>query len=252
MNYKNIKVENRENYAVIEIANNKNNSLDQETLKEIAYAAKLLNKIKKIRCIGLTGNSKFFSPGADIKELKNLNSKQAKKNKLFSFVDQLAKINIPIISFVNGYALGGGFELALSTDIIIASADAKFGLPEINLGLIPGIGGTQKLKKFTSNQNIKYLAMTGDIINSETALKYGIVSLIVPKENFKTFTNEFLDKISSKPRKSLEIIKRLVNSEISQKKGMILERKEFINLLDSENKKIGINSFLSKTKPNWK
>ena len=252
MNYKNIKIENRENYAVIEIANNKNNSLDQETLKEISFAAKSLNKIEKIKCIGITGDSKFFSPGADVKELKNLNSKQAKKNKLFSFVDQLAKINIPIISFVDGYALGGGFELALSTDTIIASVDAKFGLPEINLGLIPGIGGTQKLKKFTSNQNIKYLAMTGDIINSETALKYGIVSLIVPKENFKTFTNEFLDKISSKPRKSLEIIKRLVNSEISQKKGMILERKEFIKLLDSENKKIGINSFLSKTKPNWK
>ena len=252
MNYKNIKIENRENYAVIEIANNKNNSLDQESLKEISFAAKSLNKIEKIKCIGITGNSKFFSPGADIKELKNLNSKQAKKNKLFSFVDQLAKIKIPIISFVDGYALGGGFELALSTDIIIASVDAKFGLPEINLGLIPGIGGTQKLKKFTSNQNIKYLAMTGDIINSDTAFKYGIVSLIVPKENFKNFINEFLEKISSKPRKSLEIIKKLINSEISQKKGMILERKEFFNLLDSENKKIGINSFLSKTKPNWK
>ena len=252
MNYKNIKIENRENYAVIEIANNKNNSLDQETLKEISFAAKSLNKIEKIKCIGITGDSKFFSPGADIKELKNLNSKQAKKNKLFSFVDQLDKINIPIISFVDGYALGGGFELALSTDIIIASVDAKFGLPEINLGLIPGIGGTQKLKKFTSNQNIKYLAMSGDIIDSETAFKYGIVSLIVSKVNFKNYIKEFLNKISSKPRKSLEKIKKLVNSEISQKKGVILERKEFFNLLDSENKKIGINSFLSKTKPNWK
>ena len=252
MHCKNIKVENRENYAIIEIANNKNNSLDQETLKEISFAVKSLNKVEKIKCIGLTGNSKFFSPGADIKELKNLNSKQAKKNKLFSFVDQLDKIKIPIISFVDGYALGGGFELALSTDIIIASVDAKFGLPEVNLGLIPGIGGTQKLKKFTSNQNIKYLAMSGDIISSETAMKYGIVSLIVTKENFKTFTNEFLDRISSKPKKSLEIIKKLVNSEISQKKGITLERKEFYNLLDSENKKIGINSFLSKTKPNWK
>ena len=252
MYYKNIKIENRENYAVIVIANNKNNSLDQETLKEISFAAKSLNKIEKIKCIGITGDSKFFSPGADIKELQNLNSKQAKKSKLFSFADQLDKINIPIISFVDGYALGGGFELALSTDIIIASVDAKFGLPEINLGLIPGIGGTQKLKKFTSNQNIKYLAMTGDIINSETAFKYGIVSLMVPKENFKNFINKFLEKISSKPRKSLEIIKKLVNSEVVQKKGVALERKEFYNLLDSENKKIGINSFLGKTKPNWK
>jgi len=252
MYYKNIKIENRENYAIIVIANNKNNSLDQETLKEISFAAKSLNKIEKIKCIGITGDSKFFSPGADIKELQNLNSKQAKKSKLFSFADQLDKINIPIISFVDGYALGGGFELALSTDIIIASVDAKFGLPEINLGLIPGIGGTQKLKKFTSNQNIKYLAMTGDIINSETAFKYGIVSLMVPKEKFKNFINKFLEKISSKPRKSLEIIKKLVNSEVVQKKGVALERKEFFNLLDSENKKIGINSFLGKTKPNWK
>ena len=94
--------------------------------------------------------------------------------------------------------------------------------------------------------------MSGDVISSETAMKYGIVSLIITKENFKTFTNEFLHRISSKPRKSLEIIKKLVNSEISQKKGITSERKEFYNLLDSENKKIGIESFLSKIKPNWK
>ena len=98
--------------------------------------------------IGLIGGSKFFSPGADIKELEKLNSKQAKKQKLFSNIDKLKDIDIPIIAFVSGYALGGGFELALSSDLIIASDNAKFGLPEINLGLIPGIGGTQKTKKF--------------------------------------------------------------------------------------------------------
>ncbi len=252
MNYKNIKIENRENYAIIEIANNKNNSLDQETLKEIAHAAKSLNKIKKMKCIGVIGNSKYFSPGADINEIKKLNSKSAKKNKLFSFVDQLEMVNIPIISFVEGYALGGGFELALSTDLIIAGTDAKFGLPEINLGLIPGIGGTQKTKKFTSNQNIKYLSMTGDIINAETAMKFGIVSLIVEKENFKNSVTKFLEKISSKPKRSLQIIKKLVNLEGSLKSGLAKERQEFFNLLDSENKKIGIQSFFNKTKPKWK
>ncbi len=252
MNYKNIKIENRENCAIIEIANNKNNSLDQETLKEIAHAAKSLNKIKKMKCIGVIGNSKYFSPGADINEIKKLNSKSAKKNKLFSFVDQLEMVNIPIISFVEGYALGGGFELALSTDLIIAGTDAKFGLPEINLGLIPGIGGTQKTKKFTSNQNIKYLSMTGDIINAETAMKFGIVSLIVEKENFKNSVTKFLEKISSKPKRSLQIIKKLVNLEGSLKSGLAKERQEFFNLLDSENKKIGIQSFFNKTKPKWK
>ena len=173
MNYKNIKVEKRENYAIIEIANNKNNSLDQKTLNEIGNATQYLNKIKEMKCIGFVGGSKFFSPGADIKELEKLDSKKAKQQKLFSKVDDLQKVNIPIISFVEGYALGGGFELALSSDLIIASSDAKFGLPEINLGLIPGIGGTQKMKKFTSNQNVKYLAMSGEIINAETAMKYG-------------------------------------------------------------------------------
>tara|TARA_Y100000768_G_scaffold236277_1_gene178675 strand:- start:145 stop:762 length:618 start_codon:yes stop_codon:yes gene_type:complete len=205
-----------------------------------------------MKCIGFVGGSKFFSPGADIKELEKLNSKKAKQQKLFSKVDDLQKVDIPIISFVEGYALGGGFELALSCDLIIASSDAKFGLPEINLGLIPGIGGTQKMKKFTSNQNVKYLAMSGEIINAETAMKYGIVSQIVPKDNFKDFTINFLDKISSKPRKSLQIIKNLVNSEENLKQTLKKERNEFYKLLDSENKKIGIKSFLNKTKPNWK
>jgi len=211
-----------------------------------------LNKLKEIKCIGLIGGPKFFSPGADIKELEKLDSKKAKKQKLFSKVDDLQKIDIPIISFVEGYALGGGFELALSSDLIIASSEAKFGLPEINLGLIPGIGGTQKTKKFTSNQNVKYLAMSGEIIDAETAMKYGIVSQIIPKENFKEFTLNFLNTISSKPKKSLQVIKYLVNSEDNLKKSLIKERQEFYKLLDSENKKIGIKSFINKTKPNWK
>ncbi len=238
MNYKNIKVEKRENYAIIEIANNKNNSLDQKTLNEISNSTQYLNRIKEIKCIGLVGGTKFFSPGADIKELEKLDSKKAKKQKLFSKVDDLQKIDIPIISFVEGFALGGGFELAISSDLIIASSEAKFGLPEINLGLIPGIGGTQKTKKFTSNQNIKYLAMSGEIIDAETAMKYGIVSQVIPKENFKEFTLKFLNTISSKPKKSLQVIKNLVNSEDNLKKSLIKERQEFYKLLDSENKKM--------------
>ena len=251
MNYKNIKLEKRENYAIIQIANNKNNSLDEKTLNEIAYATKHLNKIKEIKCIGLIGGSKFFSPGADIKELEKLNSIKAKKQKLFSKIDELKDIDIPIIAFVDGYALGGGFELALSSDLIIASENAKFGLPEINLGLIPGIGGTQKTKKFTSNQNVKYLAMSGDIIDAETALKFGIVSQIISKENFNNFTIKFLEKISLKPKKSLQIIKKLVNLEVNSKDALKKERQEFYKLLDSNNKKIGIKSFILKKTPVW-
>ena len=147
--------------------------------------------------------------------------------------------------------VGGGFELALSSDLIIASDNAKFGLPEINLGLIPGIGGTQKTKKFTSNQNIKYLAMSGDIIDAETAMKFGIVSQIIPKENFDDFMIKFLIKISSKPKQSLQIIKKLVNLETNLKNALQKERQEFYKLLDSKNKKIGIKSFILKKTPVW-
>ena len=167
-------------------------------------------------------------------------------------MDSFQKIDIPVISFVEGYALGGGFELALSTDIIIASDKANFGLPEINLGLIPGIGGTQKTKKFTSIQNTKRLALTGDIINSAKAMSMGIVSEIVPSEIFKSFTIRFLENISSKPRNTLIIIKKLINKSETYQTAIQQERKEFYKLLDGKNKKIGIESFLNKSKPRWK
>ena len=194
MNYKNLKQENRENYAIIQIANSKNNSLDTSTLKELTNAIVNLDKEKKIKCIGLVGNSKFFSPGADINELKKLNQKEAKKIKLFDSIKKIEKIKKPLISFIEGYAIGGGLELALYTDFIIASKKAKFGLPEINLGLIPGMGGTQNTKKFLTKQNIKYLTMTGNIIDAESAMKIGLVSEIFYEENFMDHVEKFLKR----------------------------------------------------------
>ena len=111
MNYKNLKQENRENYAIIQIANSKNNSLDTSTLKELTNAIVNLDKEKKIKCIGLVGNSKFFSPGADINELKKFNQKEAKKIKLFDSIKKIEKIKKPVISFIEGYHYGG-LELA--------------------------------------------------------------------------------------------------------------------------------------------
>ena len=251
MNYKNLKQENRENYAIIQIANSKNNSLDSSTLKELTNAIVNLDKEKKIKCIGLVGNSKFFSPGADINELKKLNQKEAKKIKLFDSIKKIEKIKKPLISFIEGYAIGGGLELALYTDFIIASKKAKFGLPEINLGLIPGMGGTQNTKKFLTKQNIKYLTMTGNIIDAESAMKIGLVSEIFYEENFMDHVERFLKKISIKPKESLQALKELINSNTSIKNGINVERQRFYKLLDSDNKKKGIDSFLNKTIPKF-
>ena len=251
MNYVNIKVNIYSKFSIVEISNSKNNALDTKTIIELVNCLKKLSKNETLSCIAIKGNNKFFSPGADIKELSRITKSEAKKSKLFSHIDEIQKIKIPIIALVEGYALGGGFELALTADIIIASENAKFGLPEINIGLIPGIGGTQKLKKVTSKKNIKYLAMSGNIIDSITAKELGIVSLIFKNENFNDESINFLKNISSKPKFSLQEIKRLINLDFKFKKALKEERNTFYKLLDSKNKKIGIQSFLKKKIPEW-
>jgi enoyl-CoA hydratase len=228
-----------------------NNSMDIKTSSEIYEGLKILEKNKDINCIAICGNEKFFSPGADINELKKLNSKSAKLKGLFKSFDKIDKIKIPIISLVEGHALGGGLEVCLMSDFIISSSEAKFGLPEINLGLIPGIGGTQRLKKIIGKFNTNYLCMSGEIISAQQAYELGIVSKIIPKLNFREIAFQFAKKISEKPKYNLIEIKKLVNKDENFNKMVKEERKSFYKLLDSENKKIGIDAFLNKSKPTW-
>ena len=137
------------------------------------------------------------------------------------------------------------------TDFIIASENAKFGQPEINIGLVPGIGGTQRLKQYVGKSNTKYLCMSGEIISSKQAYEMGIVSLIIDSVNFENKCFEIVKKISKKPKSNLIEIKRLINLDKKLFDGAKEERNIFYKLLDSKNKKIGIESFLNKTIPNW-
>jgi enoyl-CoA hydratase/carnithine racemase len=252
MLFKNIIVEKKEHIGLLKINRiEEKNSLNIEASYEISKALAELENDNKIRCIIILGDKKIFSSGADIKELKELGSISAKKKDLFNYFDEIEKIKLPIISVVEGTALGGGLELCLMTDFIIASKNAKFGQPEINIGLIPGIGGTQRLKKYIGALNAKYLCMSGEIISSQQAYEMGIVSLIIDNENFEKLAFEFVKKISEKPKSSLIEIKKLINLNKNFKDGIEEERKSFYNLLDSKNKKIGIESFLNKKKPNW-
>jgi len=251
--YRNIKVKKINKLAIIRINRPKfKNSIDIETSKEIFLAAQSIEKNKKIVCILILGNSNSFSAGADIKELSLLNSKKAKLKKLFNYLDKLEEIRIPIISAVEGYAFGGGLELLLITDFIIASKGAKFGQPEVNLGLIPGIGGTQRLKKYIGKYNANYICMLGETFNALEAFNIGLISKILDKKNFEKEAILVAEKLSNQPRSSLIEIKRLIKLNSNIKKELKVERKVFYKLLDSENKKIGINSFLKKTIPIWK
>jgi enoyl-CoA hydratase len=147
MDFKNIKIRSEQNIGFVQIDRVADkNSLNIETSKEILQALTNFDQDNKIKCIAIEGNEKLFSPGADIKELQNLTKNKAVAQKLFDAFDEIYNIKKPVIALVEGYALGGGMELALICDFIISSENAKFAQPEVNLGLIPGIGGTQRLK----------------------------------------------------------------------------------------------------------
>jgi len=249
MDFKNIKVRSEQAIGFVQIDRVVDkNSLNIETSKEILQALTNFDQDSSIKCIAIEGNQKLFSPGADIKELQSLNKNTAAEKKLFDAFDEIYNIKKPVIALVEGYALGGGMELALICDFIIASENAKFAQPEINLGLIPGIGGTQRLKRYTGKYNANYLCMTGVMITAGQAHNIGIVSVVLKADEFREGSNKILKSISEKPLSSLVEIKRLINKDASLKD----ERQTFYKLLDSENKNIGIKSFFEKTKPEWK
>ena len=251
--YKNIIV-NTVNHLGFLTLNRKeeNNSLNIETSKEIYKGLKELEMNSSIRVILIQGNQKFFSPGADIKELNNLTVESAKSKGLFSFFDKIKEINIPLVAAVEGYALGGGMELAMLCDIIIASKESKFSQPEVNLGLLPGIGGTQMLKFYLGKYNANFLCMSGEIISAQRAYDLGFVSILLEKNNFSVEAIKVANKITQKPKSSLIEIKKLISNNLNINNNLEQERNSFYKLLNSENAKIGITAFLEKLKPEWK
>ena len=253
MSYKNIKTQSKNSIGTVTISREKEkNSLDIETSREIYESLVEFDNNNSINCIVIEGNSKIFSPGADIKELNELNSSSAKSKELFKYFDKIEEIKLPIIASIEGYALGGGMELALICDLIIASNKAKFGQPEINLGLIPGIGGTQRLKRYIGKYHANFICMSGEIITAQQAYEFGFVSKVLNSEKYKEEKDKIINSIASKPRASLIEIKRLIKLDNQIADDLKDERNTFYNLLDSDNKKIGIQAFIDKKKPNWK
>ena len=251
--YKNIIINIDTHLGVLTInRQEENNSLNVETSKEIYEGLRELEMNSSVRVVLILGNQKYFSPGADIKELSNLNAESARSKGLFNFFDKIKKINIPIVAGVEGYALGGGMELALLCDIIVASKESKFGQPEVNLGLLPGIGGTQNLKHYLGKYNANLLCMTGDLISGQRAYELGFVSILLDKNNFSSEAIKVVKKIAQKPKSSLIEIKKLISNNLNIDNNLKQERNTFYKLLDSENAKIGITSFLNKLKPEWK
>lgn len=230
------------------------NALNSQVLTEIYNVLFEIDHDDAMKCSILTGSEKAFAAGADIKEMAEKNGKQMFSDNQFDAFYKIRTIKKPIIAAVNGFALGGGCELVMACDMIIASETAKFGQPEINLGVIPGMGGSQRLTRAVGKYRAMELLLTGDMFSAEEALNWGLVNKVVPSEFLIEEAKSLAKKIANKPLMAIRAAKEMVNKadDLFLHEGLEYERKKFAELFDTEDQKEGMKAFVEKRKPLWK
>ena len=241
--------------AVITLNRPKNlNALCNKLIKEVNYTLDIITEDDNIHVVILKGSDKVFAAGADINEMRDLNLISHIKNDFIEPWEKISKFKKPIIASVAGYALGGGCEIAMMCDIIIAADNAKFGQPEINLGTIPAAGGTQRLVKSVGKSKAMELVLSGSIIDAEEALKFGLVSKVVPLNELEKETNNLAQSIASKSLPILILAKEAIlrSYETTLSEGMVNERRLFQSTFELEDRREGMVAFLEKRSPKFK
>ena len=230
------------------------NALSTDLMAEVVDALSSYEKDEQVRAVILTGDDRAFAAGADIEELSKASPIDQFKDDRFVTWKKLAMFTKPLIAAVNGFALGGGCELAMSCDFIVASDSAKFGQPEINIGTIPGAGGTQRLTAALGKAKAMMMILTGEMISAHEALAHGLVAKVAPKETLLTETLEIAKKIASQAPIAAKLAKDAVNQSfnMSLKDGLEFERRNFYLTFASEDQKEGMRAFLEKRKPDYK
>lgn len=256
MELKNIVVEIKEKVGVIRMNRpTAMNALNTETLQELDKAFTQLGESDQVKVIIITGEGKAFVAGADIAEMKDMSGQQAGEFSKFgqSVFNNIAKLKKPVIAGVNGFALGGGCELALACDIRIASDKAKLGQPEVNLGVIPGFAGTQRLSRLVGTAKAKELIFTGDMVDAQTALSIGLVNQVVSADQLMDVCMEMARKIASKGPTSVKLAKKVIDEGIEARldEGSAYETRDFAECFATGEAKEGMTAFLEKRKPNW-
>ncbi|MWD27055.1 enoyl-CoA hydratase [Aquicoccus sp. SCR17] len=225
------------------------NALNDQLLSELIDALEAAQKNEKVRCIVLTGSEKAFAAGADIKMMSEKSFADVFLEDLFTPAsDRIGRIRKPVIAAVSGYALGGGCELAMMCDFIIASETAKFGQPEINLGVMAGLGGTQRLTHAVGKAKAMDMNLTGRFMDAEEAERSGLVSRVVPAKKLLEEAHEAAHKIAEKSMISAMAVKESVNRalETTLSEGLLFERRVFHSLFASDDQKEGMSAFLEK------
>jgi enoyl-CoA hydratase len=255
MTYQNIIVETKGRVGIIRLNRPQAlNALNRALVAELIQAIDAFEADDGIGCLLITGSDKAFAAGADIKEMADKTFIEAFLGNFAADWDRAARARKPIVAVVAGFALGGGCELAMHCDLIIAADNAKFGQPEIKLGVIPGIGGTQRLTRAVGKAKAMDMILTGRMMDAAEAEKSGLVARVVPAASLMDEAMKLADTIANMSLPSVLAAKEAVNAafEMSLTEGVRFERRIFHALFATDDQKEGMKAFIEKRKPEWK
>ena len=232
------------------------NAINDELIGELNLAMDAISADAEIRAVVITGGPRVFAAGADIQAMSTMGTIEAERflENCKTAFDKLSQLDRPVIAVIGGLALGGGCELAMACDIRIASEGSLLGQPEINLGIIPGGGGTQRLSRIVGSGWARYLVMTGNNIDADMALRIGLVNAVVPREQLMEEARKLAAGLAAKAPLAMKAIKNCVNygEDVDLDSGLNYEIKTWGGLFSTEDQKEGMTAFLEKRKPDYK
>ncbi len=255
MAYETLKIETRGKVGLITLDRPKSlNALNTQMMHEMDKVLSEFDKDPKIGCMVITGSEKAFAAGADIKEMQPLSYAEASEIDIFTGWDGFLRVRKPIIAAVAGYALGGGCELAMMCDFILAADTAKFGQPEISLGVMPGLGGSQRLTRFVGKSKSMEMCLTGRMMDAEEAERSGLVSRVVDADDLVEDAIKTAAKIADFSAPSVRMIKESVNRsyELTLAEGIRFERRLFHSMFAFDDQSEGMSAFIEKRAPQFK
>ncbi len=255
MNYTSILTESRGRVGLITLNRPQAmNALNNQLMREVMDALELFDKDDGIGAMVITGNEKAFAAGADIKEMADKSITQMMDRDHVAVFGRIRTIQKPVIAAVSGWTLGAGCEVAMACDMIVASESAKFGQPEITIGVIPGAGGTQRLVRAVGKVIAMEMILNNRTLSAQEAHQFGLVNRVVPIGEYLDQALKLADEIASRAPLALRAAKKLVNQsyELTLSEGLAEEKQAFYNLFASEDQKEGMNAFIAKRKPEWK
>jgi enoyl-CoA hydratase len=252
--YKNIRTRTEDKVGLVQIDRPKEmNALNRETMAELLDALRRFETRDNIGCLVITGNERAFAAGADIKQMAGASVVQVMEMDFVEQWDQLATISKPLIAAVSGWCLGGGCELAMACDMIVASESARFGQPEIGVGIIPGAGGTQRLARAVGKAVAMEMVLANRQLTAQEAARYGLVNRVVPVERYLEETLRLAGQVAAQAPVAVRLAKEAINQafETPLSQGLHLERRLLNILFATEDQQEGMDAFMEKRNPEW-